>query len=62
MISQEAMDSLVGRIKVQVDKHGGGSPKLKQVRTLYTMLYTRRDNATFGLLQGNLTELEGEEP
>lgn len=61
MVDQSDIDAVVARIRVQVDKHGGNSPKLTPVRTLYTMLYTRRDSATLGLLQGALDDLEREQ-
>lgn len=57
-VDQSDIDAVVARIKVQVDKHGGNSPKLKAVRDLYTMLHKRSDPATLGLLQGALSELE----
>lgn len=58
IVRQEEVDALVVRIKALVEKHGGSSDVLVNVRKLYAMFYARPEHACFAFLTSAVEEVE----
>lgn len=56
--TQQEIDHVVSRIRTLVEKHGGSSEELKNLRAVYEMFHRRPDNPTYGMLLGVLDGLE----
>ena len=59
-VTQHEMDDAVARIRAVVAKYGKGHPALDRLSGYYSLLSARVEHCTFGLLIGELDDLEKE--